>query len=369
MKINNKKIACVLLAVFLVMTLSAGCAQEEIPVEVPIPAPTPTIQISTPTPKPTPTPTPTVTPIPTPAVYSIREGYSPTTGLKWEGEYKPIAVIIENHIAARPQSGLSKADWVYEIYVEGLITRFIAIFNDNYPEKVGPVRSIRYNHLDIQQEWNAALVHFGASNCPSKYCVINIISKFDFPFRADGHKGKNDEYFWRSDDRRAPHNAYNDLTKTSQMFEADISPVLHNFCEALMSGGSDCSELIVAYNSSHSYTEYKYNPESNSYLRFVSGEEFVEKETGEQIEVKNIIIQRTDHFTVKVGPTYQIMKLVGEGEAEFIMGGKHFSGTWKSDSVKGKTFFYLENGQEITLLPGNTWVQIVYNDTEITVIK
>ncbi len=320
------------------------------------------------TPTPVPTLEPTLAPTATPGVYSIKQGYSPTTGLPSDKEYEPIAVIIENHPDARPQSGLSMADWVYEIYVEGMITRFIAIFNDTLPEKVGPVRSVRVNHLDIQQEWNAALVHWGASDAPTavEYTATYRIPKLDFPFRADAHKGLNDDNFWRDNDRNRPHNAYSNLLKTSGMFEADIKPVPHNFSEALMSGGTDCNNFKIVYNTSSMLVEYEYNAENNKYLRSVSNKEFKDKETGEQIEVSNIIIQRVDHKKVYV---YYIMDLVGEGPAEFIMGGKHFTGTWKSDSVKDKTYFYLDSGEEITLLPGNTWVQVVFNDTKIDITQ
>jgi len=62
----------------------------------------------------------------------------PLTGLPYDGEYKPVAMMIENSPAARPQSGVINADLVYEAHAEGGITRFLAIFLSESPEVVGP---------------------------------------------------------------------------------------------------------------------------------------------------------------------------------------------------------------------------------------
>lgn len=352
------RVLCFLL-ISLLLIASAACAQQQ-----PEPSATPAAPVEA-----TPAPTPTPTPAATPEVYSIRDGFSPTTGLPWVGDYKPIAVVIENSAAARPLSGISQADWVYEIFVEGKITRFLAIFNDHLPEKVGPVRSARVNLLDIQQEWGAAFIHYGASmGGDSTTCAAPRIPTLEFPFRADGVSGLNGKTFWRDKNRNAPHNAYNNLVEVSKMFEAGIAPVPRNFCETVMDGGAAGRNLAIKYNASTSYTEYQYDEQSRAYLRSVSGKPFVDKETDNQITVTNIIVQRVEHTSPKVGNyTFQIMDLTGEGKAEFISGARYFTGTWKSDSAKGKTGFYLDNGEEISLLPGNTWVQIVYPDTEVTV--
>lgn len=365
MKTNSLKILLLMTLMLLMVVFGiVGCGgKEEIPEEL---APLPTV---TPTLTPSPTQKPTLSPEPTPEVYSLKDGYSPTTGLPNQKEYKPIAVVIENHRAARPLSGISAADWVYEIYVEGKITRLLAIFNDTLPAKVGPIRSARVNFLDIQQEWNSVFVHFGASvGGTIETCAKPRIPTLEFPFRADGHTGKNDDTFWRSDDRSAPHNAYNDLTKLTKMFEADIAPIPRNFCETVMTGGTDCNELVVAYNDSTTYVEYEYDAQNGVYSRNVDNKPFMDKETEEQITVTNIIMQRVDHSNPHVGRyTFEIMDMVGEGPAEFVMGGKHYTGTWKSDSIQDKTYFYLDNGEEITLLPGNTWVQVIYYDTEVSI--
>ena len=76
-----------------------------------------------------------------------------TTGLPTEAPYQPVMVVIENSTDARPHTGLQTADVVYEVPVEGDITRFIAVFQDDVPTGVMPVRSGRAPFLCIQAEW------------------------------------------------------------------------------------------------------------------------------------------------------------------------------------------------------------------------
>ena len=366
---KNKYTITIILVLTLFISLlgASGCKQTEEAVDLTPEKVITESPITTPSPTPMPVPTPSPTPEPTPEIYSLKDGYSPTTGQPWDGEYKPISVVIENHRAARPLSGVASADWVYEIYVEGKITRLLAIFNDTLPEKVGPIRSARINLLDIQQEWNAAFVHFGASEGGNKEITAKpMIPKLEFPFRADGHTNHNAKTFWRSEDRKAPHNAYNDLTKIAEMFDVKIDPVPRYFCDEPMLGGTVCNKLTIEYNSSTTYVEYEYDEDTGVYMRFSDRKPFIDKETEEQVTVTNIIMQRVDHTNPILGKyTFEIMDLVGEGKAEYVMGGKYYTGTWKSDSVKDKTYFYLDNGEEITLLPGNTWVQVIYHNTPV----
>lgn len=95
-----------------------------------------------------------------------KEAEAPLTGLKTEqklAERRPIAVAVNNHPKARPQSGLSKADVVIEALAEGRITRFLAIFQSEMPETVGPVRSAREYFVTLSSGFNSIFVHHGWS--------------------------------------------------------------------------------------------------------------------------------------------------------------------------------------------------------------
>ncbi len=91
---------------------------------------------------------------------------APLTGLPVDHgiNHRVIAVMVNNHSKARPQSGLNQADMVYEILAEGMITRFLAVYHSQEPEIVGPIRSIRPYYLDIMKGLDALIVHAGASD-------------------------------------------------------------------------------------------------------------------------------------------------------------------------------------------------------------
>ncbi len=99
----------------------------------------------------------------------------PINGLKYTKQEKeiwekrrPLSVVIENHMDCRPQSGLSKADIVYEVVAEGGITRFLAIYYCGaaaFDTLLGPIRSARTYLLDWTMEYDASFVHVGGAAC------------------------------------------------------------------------------------------------------------------------------------------------------------------------------------------------------------
>ena len=97
----------------------------------------------------------------------------------WEVR-RPLAVMIENHIESRPQSGLTSADVVYEAVAEGGITRFMALFYCNLSDvQVGPVRSARTYYLDWLGEYNNPLyAHVGGANTPGPADALSQIIKY-----------------------------------------------------------------------------------------------------------------------------------------------------------------------------------------------
>ena len=144
-------------------------------------------------------------PEPEPIVYR-----SLTSGRTYaeQPDFYPIMVMIENSRDARPQTGLMQADVIYEAPVESTITRFACLFNDTLPVVAGPVRSVRMYYLGIQQEWDCIFMHYGGPDLSGSEATV-YGSKYDYVrVRLNGIWGKYDDYFWRSSDRKAPHNVY-----------------------------------------------------------------------------------------------------------------------------------------------------------------
>lgn len=293
---------------------------------------------------------------PTTSVFTGKTVYGDT--------YQAVGVMFENTVMARPQSGISLADVVYEISVDGWqISRFLGIFSTTFPSKIGPVRSARFPFVRVMREWDIAFTHFGAGQTGLGN-VIPLIQSSRFPVRFDGHTGLNDQYFSRDSAREAPHNAYWNGQKALEMIPEMKVERHFRFDKTTSYPGETVSELKLEYASNNRVT-YQYLPEEHRYARFINGEPMMDAYTNKQVMVTNVIVQHAPHHAVEA-VRYIIVEFEGSGKAEFYIGGNVIKGSWKKP-VEGKpTTFYDNNGEEIKLLPGNTWIQVVHPDIPIT---
>lgn len=275
---------------------------------------------------------------------------------------KAIAVMIGNTSEARPQSGLSLADVVYEIRVEGGITRLMAIFSSQFPEKVGPIRSIRIPFVQKVNEWKIGIAHYGGAST-GLGDALGLLDKSKPVIRYDGVKGINNEFFFRSSDREAPHNAYIKLDeavvkaptmKLTEKFIYTEDPIK----------GSEQLDFDIIYESYYSIN-YNFDEETLKYTRSINDEIQIDAYNDEPIQVKNIIVQYVTHRIVEdVG--YVLVDFTKSGKVEYFIEGIHFSGTWEYNSDTKSTEYYDELGNGVKLRPGNTWIQVALKDTEIS---
>ncbi|WP_117149484.1 DUF3048 domain-containing protein [Paraliobacillus zengyii] len=274
-----------------------------------------------------------------------------STGLPIEEdntEKTKFSVMIENSPDARPQSGLFQADVVYEMEVEGNITRFLALFNDTIPEKVGPIRSSRHYYLPVAESWNMPYIHFGGS--PQAYSKLSTLA---VP-TIDGMTQSN--YFIRDSNRYAPHNVYLD---TNQLDSFEEEPINEKFVfdeDASYEDSLPSTSLKITYNN-FTHVEYQYDEEANQYKRFLEGQPHADRETGTQISTNNIIVVYANQQLISGDNSGRIdITLSGTGEAVYFLDGQAVKGTWKAED--GNLSFYLDDTL-IALNPGKTWVQVV----------
>lgn len=283
--------------------------------------------------------------------------------------FKPIAVIMENHIDSRPISGLDQASIVYEVIVEGDITRFFAIFDGGFStKKIGPVRSVRPFFVEIAEEWDLILFHAGGSASGlyklsySEIFNINEIS-------ADGI------YFWRDGKRDQPHNLYISSNQVNRALVAkgiegqegtflpwqfkDDQPA---YAKALAARSTDevstASDFEVDFSGNPFYTvQYKYNFDSNDYTRVINSKTH-KTDKGIVLKAKNIVVQQVD---AKVIDSYGRLSidLDGQGLATIYQDGRKIEGTWKKESRR--TIFYNQDKNEIKFNRGTIWVELVFN--------
>jgi len=282
----------------------------------------------------------------------------------------PLAIVVENHPDARPQSGLDKADVVYEFLAEGGITRLLPIYWGEQSKEIGPVRSARKYMIDMLGEYEALFMHLGwaeGTGNTNTDSASYISSTGTRSFLWGG-------YYWRSSDKVAPHNVYTETTKLWEQAEGkgwtteEYTTSSWKFKNDL--GLDDrplTSNVDVSFGSNGALYNVKwtYDRDSNSYKRSLAGGQSIDKVTGIQLEAKNVIVQEV----VKTYPEPRddkariILDIIGEGKVTIFNDGKSVEGTWKKTSRTSKTRFYDRDGEEIKLNRGKIWIEMipVYN--------
>ncbi len=324
--------------------------------------------VSSPSPEDTVSTTPLPPLNPTPSVPAER--LSLTTGLPSEAEYKPVGVMIENHASARPQIGIQAADIVYEAVVEGKITRFFCLFNDNMPKVVGPVRSVRLYYIFIQKEWDSILVHYGGPSVPGKKSYVYGNNTDYIKIRVDGLKGKYNKYFWRDKRRPSVHSVCTDLTKVQALYNYtpnERKSWLFDKNIDYQTSKGFVTKVYVPFSAEKTYAWYKYNREKDVLIRYIGKNEFKDAATKKPVEVKNLIIQYVKYKYLGEGKGRKYIDMTGSGKAEYIIGGKHIKGAWERKDLNSRTVFKNDAGLEIVFKPGNTWVEVHPHDAAITV--
>ena len=306
--------------------------------------------------KPSPTPKPTPTTVP-----------APLTGLLVAPELakRPITgVVIENHPDARPQSGLGQAGVVYEALAEGGITRFLAFYGDQTAGTLGPVRSVRTYFVDWTLEFDAPLAHAGG-NADALDLIAPLRMK-----NMDG-LGVGAPTFYRVNDRYAPHNLYTSgalLDALESRFGFTTSSFTASPRKKDEPGTAAHPTIHVDYSYDGYQVDYKYDAAANDYARFMANTPHIDRNTGTQIHVKNVVVQYmpTSYGFTRINEQTVIMQTVGTGKAIVFRDGNAVEGTWRKTSHNARTELLDAAGQPIPLDAGNTWYSIVPTDKVVS---
>ncbi len=283
------------------------------------------------------------------------------------GRRRPVAVMLNNVVDAVPQSGISRADVVYEAPVEGDITRLMGIF-ENYNDltKIGSLRSCRDYYIFYALEFDAIYAHYGQA----AYAVPYL--EQDFVHNLSGISSYGDSIYYRTSDRKAPHNVYIDadgiqkgieICQYTQDYSADYDGH-YQFAEDgvsvdLPEGASANKVTLNCYSVNQPWFEY--NAETKKYNRFQYDEAQVDEMDNEQLAYDNIILQYSQYKLYDQNGYLNIDPITA-GTGKYITHGKAVDVRWEKDAPWGVTHYIDTNGQEITLNQGTTWVAIILND-------
>src|SRR3989338_3880481 len=277
-------------------------------------------------------------------------------------ELKPVAVMLENHYESRPISGLEEASIIYEVVVEGDITRFLAIFDGSLSaKKIGPVRSVRPFFVELAEEWNSVLFHAGGSQDAMYKLTYSPVYNIN-EISSDGI------YFWRDPVRGMPHNLYTSANLIERAIVAKEIDTKADFLPWQFKNDENQESRIknqwnenieIDFSGNPLYqVEYKYNPESNDYTRYLASK--VHKtDRGIILKAKNIVVQYVNFDIIDDYGRLNVDVKNG-GTAEIYQDGKKIEGSWVKDENK-RTHFYNQEGQEVRFNRGTIWIELVFD--------
>lgn len=267
------------------------------PAPTPTPTRTPQPEVAATAPPPTPMWTPAPSPTPTLSPY-----VNPLTGERVDDlsvlDRVPVAIKISNFPPGpvRPQSGINSADLIFEHYNEGWDrgTRWTAIYLDESPSRVGPVRSGRLIDLEIPAIYNAVAACWGFSNG-----VLAIFKESDiYPDQIVSYslpETLDPDPFYRDHSRDVPleHTGYTDPGKVRAWAaehgfngRQDLQGMV--FSEEPTVEGSPATVILVPWVGDNA--EWRYDEGSERYLRWSGGEPHIDALTGEQLSVSNVVV-------------------------------------------------------------------------------
>lgn len=311
---------------------------------------------------------------------------------RWDRR-RPLGVMIENHLEARPQSGLSNADVIYEAVAEGGITRFLAVYYCLDSKTIGPVRSARIYYLKLLEGYgrNPLYAHVGGANTPGPADALGEVSELGW----DGYNDLNQfavpyPYYYR-DYERLPNRAteHTMYAATSKLWKyAEKERKLSNvdkkgrswsagFTPWKFKDGAGAGSRGKVTKISFSFwsqfagdyaVEWNYNAQNNSYSRKNGGSPQLDKNTGKPLVAKNIVVVFADESPANDGYPggHLLYDVVGSGGGLLFQNGKAAKITWKKPKESQMIRFYDASGDEVSLVRGQVFVEILPIGNKVT---
>ena len=325
--------------------------------------------------------------------------YTMTERKAWEQD-RPLAIMIENHPDARPQSGLSYADVVFEAVAEGGVTRFMALYYcgaQRFDVAVAPVRSARSYFIDWASGFNFPLyVHVGGANLPGPADALGQINDYGwgqendlnqfsigYPtfFRNTNRLGRDvatehtmessTEMLWeyaaeeRGWTNMAPARRIGRTTYKEEDWKDGFTP--WSFQDEVPADGSVTTLSYEFWDGFAQWgVSWDYNKETDMYMRAMAGEPHIDLNNDKQIAAANVVVL----FTTEKGPIDELKHMLytttGTGKALIFKNGEEISGRWSKKTREDELVFTDNKGADLELARGLTWISVVGTGTEVT---
>lgn len=278
---------------------------------------------------------------------------------------RPVAIMFENTSSVQPTYNSSKASLYVEIEAEGGITRIMEFFEDySEMDRIGNIRSTRPYFVYTANSYDAMLLHCGgAIETYTEIFDLGLADNLDINRECS-------QFAYRASDCKAPHNLFIDTDGIDSAIDYKGYDRTHSssyggnfkFNEdddnEIVPDGDDAAVVVVYQSNPKPWFEY--NEEDGLYYRYEFGSKQTDQVTGEQLAVKNIIIQETpiDAYFDEQNHDRVDVDIVGKGNGKFITNGKAIDITWSCAGNGEVTHYYDLSGNEIVLNQGKTWINI-----------
>lgn len=362
-----KRILSVGLLLVLILALLfalGGCGKPE----EAAPSPSPTTAVPVPSEKPSPKPSAAPAPSPTaPAFTNPLTGEAVAVDLSMN---RPYAIMINNLIAAQPQCGISNADIIFEVPVEGYITRMMAVFQDPTDAgTIGSVRSCRHYYLDLAGAFDAIYIHAGGS--PQGYYRL-------YSYDVDHVDGVNgaDDIFYRDEDRLAYMDLEHTLMTSGELIdqyvptygfrmehEAGYTNNLIFAQESALTGGTAASEITVNVTPDK-VTRFSYNAQTGKYGVTQYDDTYADGNNDAAFEPANVLVLRADIYVMDDEGRVHV-ELESSGTGYLFTNGQAAEIKWSKESMDAPFVFTYADGSPMELSVGKSYVCVTYDDSEI----
>lgn len=335
--------------------------------------PTPTATSATTSPTST---LPPVSPTPTPIVHAgILDG-APLSDAEWAArkDLLPLAVMVDNSPGGYPQAGLDRADLVYEAFVEGGITRFMAVYWRQEAETIFPVRSARTPFVIWASELGALYGHAGGAITGNDANAIGQVYEWGIP-DLDAFVPVSDRAYYRSEDRYAPYNLVGNTIKlrdAAKALQYTKPPTVESWPFKADGEGTAGHPLAGGFEINFQGSRYAatviqwhWDPASKSWLRFQSGGAHKDAVSNQQISAKTVVVMRVPWDVVDFSG-HVLYDQFGEGPATVFLDGHMIEGTWKKKDRLARTRFYDNAGREIAFNRGPIWIEVAGPQSGVT---
>lgn len=279
---------------------------------------------------------------------------------------RAVAVKVDNHPLARPHSGLQEADAIYELLVEGGLTRFIVLFHQSDSSKVGPVRSLRPTDPTLTIPLGAPLQISGAA-----FWVMRYVRSLDTPLLIDDGTAT-----FRDRSRKAPHNLYADTTEMrarsdDKGYPDDPPPQLFRYGPDPTPLEAEATTIELPFSE---YPPSTFVWDGESYLHFYGDEPHTwvdEEGNSGQVSVDQVVVVKGRQYIARPpkpsdGKAVPATDVVGKGDGLVFRDGGVLPVTWERGSLEDPLRFFDLDGEELVMPPGRVWIAVFPRDRVVT---